>query len=38
MKKWMILDKEFTLDRGELTPTLKMKRKVIVNLYKEQID
>lgn len=38
VKKWIILDKEFTVDRGELTPTLKIKRKVIANIYKDVIE
>ena len=29
----MLLDKEFTVARGELTPTLKIKRNVIANMY-----
>jgi long-subunit acyl-CoA synthetase (AMP-forming) len=33
IKKWMILDNEFTVVKGELTPTLKIKRKVIANIY-----
>ena len=33
IKKWIILDNEFTVVRGELTPTLKIKRKVISNNY-----
>lgn len=35
IKKWRILDKEFTVDNGELTPTLKIKRKVIENIYEK---
>ena len=38
IKKWIILDNEFSVDQGELTPTLKIKRKVIANMYKTQID
>ena len=38
IKKWIILDNEFSVDQGELTQTLKIKRKVIANMYKKQID
>ena len=37
VKKWLIVDREFTVDNGELTPTLKIKRKVIANLYENEI-
>mmetsp|Transcript_30567 Transcript_30567/g.46870 ORF Transcript_30567/g.46870 Transcript_30567/m.46870 type:complete len:298 (+) Transcript_30567:388-1281(+) len=35
VKKFVILDREFTVDNGELTPTLKPKRKVIEKLYRK---
>lgn len=38
IKKVALLDKEFTLQGGELTPTLKVKRNLIENRYKELID
>lgn len=38
IKRWMILDNEFTVDNGELTPTLKIKRKVIAIMYQNEID
>ena len=38
IKKPIILKDEFTIDTGELTPTLKMKRKVILEKYKEHFD
>ena len=37
IKKWLLLDKEFTVARGELTPTLKIKRNVIANMYESTI-
>jgi len=37
-KKVLLLEREFSVDRGELTPTLKVKRRVIDKDYKEQID
>ncbi|MEN8124256.1 MAG: long-chain fatty acid--CoA ligase [Bacteroidota bacterium] len=38
IKKFTLLPKEFTIDAGELTATLKLKRKVIAKKYKELID
>lgn len=38
IKKPIILMDEFTIESGELTPTLKMKRKVILEKYKSQFD
>ncbi len=38
VKKVRLLAKEFTIDGGELTPTLKIKRNVIENRHKKLID
>jgi long-chain acyl-CoA synthetase len=38
IKKLALLAAEFTLEAGELTPTLKVKRRVIEQKYKERID
>lgn len=38
VRKFVLLDHEFTIDTGEITPTLKLKRKVIENKYKDLID
>lgn len=38
IKKFHLLSREFTLDAGELTPTLKVKRRVIDSRYKAQIE
>ena len=38
VKKIAILAKEFTIENGELTPTMKVKRKVIESSYKHLID
>lgn len=38
IKKVALLTREFTLEAGELTPTLKVKRRVIEQKYKDVID
>ena len=38
VKKFELLPYEWTIDGGELTPNLKLKRKVIMEKYKEQVD
>ncbi|MGC4932489.1 AMP-dependent synthetase/ligase [Gordonia sp. DT30] len=37
IKKFEILDTDFTIDSGELTPTMKLKRNVISDTYKKAI-
>ena len=37
-KKVVLLEQEFSIERGELTPTLKVKRRVIDRAYKDVID
>jgi long-chain acyl-CoA synthetase len=38
IKKFMILAEDFTVEGGELTPSLKLKRRVVEAHYKSQID
>ncbi len=38
VKQFRLLPAEWTVERGELTPTLKLKRKVISEKYKEVIE
>lgn len=37
-KKVLLIEQDFSIERGELTPTLKVKRRVIDKTYKAQID
>ncbi len=38
IKKWVILDHDLTVESGELTPSMKVKRKVVEQNNQEQID
>jgi long-chain acyl-CoA synthetase len=38
VKKFTLLPEEWTIDGGELTPTGKMKRRIILEKYKNQIE
>lgn len=38
IKKFAIIPNEFTIETGELTPTLKMKRKIILAKYENEIN
>jgi long-chain-fatty-acid--CoA ligase ACSBG len=38
VRKWTILPKEFSFEGGELTPTLKIKRKVVAQKYAKIIE
>ena len=38
IKKFAILPEDFTVDNGLLTPTLKVKRKIITESHKELLD
>jgi len=37
-KKVVLLEKDFTIESGELTPTLKVKRRIVEQHYKDKID
>lgn len=38
IKNFALLDREFTVESGELTPSLKLKRKVITERYQDLLD
>ena len=38
IKKWALLDHELSVERGELTPSLKVKRSVVAEQNKETLD
>jgi long-chain acyl-CoA synthetase len=38
VKKFILLPREFTIDAGELTPKLSMKRKAILEKYQQKIE
>ena len=38
IKKFAILPADFTIETGELTPSMKVKRKVVEKKYKDTLD
>ena len=38
VKKFKVIPKDFSVEGGELTPTMKVKRKVVTEKYKSEID
>jgi long-subunit acyl-CoA synthetase (AMP-forming) len=38
VKKFKVIPHEFTVEGGELTPTMKVRRKVVTEKYKSEID
>ncbi|XP_060702105.1 long-chain-fatty-acid--CoA ligase ACSBG2 isoform X1 [Hemiscyllium ocellatum] len=38
IQKWLLLEKDFSIPGGELGPTMKLKRPVVLKMYSDQID
>ncbi|MGB7861426.1 MAG: long-chain fatty acid--CoA ligase [Acidimicrobiia bacterium] len=38
VKKWIVVPDEWSPDSGELTPSLKLKRRIVLDRYADQID
>lgn len=38
IRKWCLLDRDYSVKTGEMTPTMKMVRGKILHIYKDQID
>jgi long-chain acyl-CoA synthetase len=38
VKKWIVLPQEFTVESGDLTPSMKIKRKQICTKFKDQLE
>ncbi|KAK9522258.1 hypothetical protein VZT92_018735 [Zoarces viviparus] len=38
IQKWVILERDFSVNGGELGPTLKLRRPIVVKLYQEEIN
>ncbi len=38
IKKFVLINEEFTIENGMLTPTLKLKRKEIIKNYKQELE
>nr|XP_055024176.1 long-chain-fatty-acid--CoA ligase ACSBG2 isoform X2 [Misgurnus anguillicaudatus] len=38
IQKWTVLERDFSIPGGELGPTMKLKRPVVMNMFKDQIE
>ena len=37
VRKWKLIPGDFSISAGHLTPTMKLKRKVVAKMYQQQI-
>jgi long-chain acyl-CoA synthetase len=38
IKRFTILPRDFEMDRGEVTPTLKLRRRVVLDHFADEVD
>ena len=38
LKRFAVLERDFEMDRGELTPTLKLRRRVVLEHFATEVD
>jgi long-chain acyl-CoA synthetase len=38
VKKWIVVGDEWTPESGEVTPSLKLKRRVVIEKYADEIE
>jgi long-chain acyl-CoA synthetase len=38
IKKFILLDRDLSVEDGEITPSMKVKRKVVEEHYKDELD
>ncbi len=38
IRKWRILPRDFSVESGEMTPTMKVKRSVVGERYRDEIE
>ena len=38
VRKWTILPGDFSISAGHLTPTMKLKRKVVAKMYAKEVE
>lgn len=38
VQKWIILERDFSIGGGELGPTMKLRRPIVVKMYQDKID